>query len=80
MPLSCSRSSTRSSQAQSYSFSAGSSFAQEKTPTVARVSPSITRAKPRHPLQYGGHQPNLPQYQAVIRGSLSGVYQLTRCL
>ena len=23
----------------------------------------------------GGHQPSRPQYQAVMRGSLSGVYQ-----
>ena len=45
---------------------------------AAAQARACTATKPRQPRRYGGHQPSLPQYQAVMRGSFSGVYQRTR--
>ena len=40
---------------------------------LREIPVELVKPNPRQPRQYGGHQPSLPQYQAVTRGSLSGV-------
>jgi len=49
--------------------------ANEYATAVAAI---MTETNPHQPRRKGGHQPSLPQYQAVMRGSFSGVYQKTR--